>query len=422
MISGATQVLRGMPADQVDPFKLAGALSGDSGWALVLGHQAEASDMLLLKGGKVLACARCTAKGHTALGVESVKERHRNGGNASDTQVRLFQIPDSLLRRALIALRTTPCIRIHPDRLSRRLVEKMLASTGCKAGILESYEFKDGIPIISLQEYNPAQGQVYDSTSGRCPAGPQPDRVVDARGQSGPAGRGLMMLYEMDETAARLALTLPPVTPPAETSASATAPIEQVPKEQLKLFSQPASSRPLAITLDETEDLRKAVRRASRRRPATGREEPQEVLGEVEAGAPRHPVADLAAATLPARKESETQDAPIVQLFSALLVAFRKKALEVLGSRYENIFQEGEKSVRAVEPNFDTGMLTATAAPAVLDFLDAVIKAAPFFKRPALRDAASVSIAGMYDRQYELLERCGLVDRVEEVYCRMKRK
>jgi hypothetical protein len=298
----------------------------------------------------------------------------------------------------------------------------MLASTGCKAGILECYEFKDGIPIIHLQEYNPAQGPTFDSTSRRVPTSQRPDRVVDVGGQVGPAGRGLLMLYEMDETAARLALTLPPVTPPAETSASAAAPVEQVPKEQLKLFPQPASPRALAITLDETEDLRKTVRRASKKRSAAGSEGPQDVLGEVEGGAPGHPIADPAAATLPARKESETQDAPIVQLFSALLVAFRKKALEVLGSRYENIFLEGEKSLRSVEPNFDTGMLTATTAPAVLDFLDAIVKAAPFFKRAALRDAASVSIAGMYDRQYELLEKLGLVDRVEEAYFRMKRK
>jgi hypothetical protein len=209
MIAGATQVLRGTPADQVDPFKLAGALSGDSGWALVLGHQAEASDVLLLKGGKVLACARCTAKGHTVLGVESVKERHRNGGHASETQVRLFHTPDLLLRRALIALRTTPCIRIHPEDLSRRLVEKMLASTGCKTGILERYEFENGIPMISLQEYDPAQGPGEWGRS---------------------AVRGLMMLYEMDETAARLALTLPPVAAPAETLGNAVAPVEQVPK------------------------------------------------------------------------------------------------------------------------------------------------------------------------------------------------
>jgi hypothetical protein len=298
----------------------------------------------------------------------------------------------------------------------------MLASTGCKAGILECYEFKDGIPIIRLQEYNPAQGPAFDSKSRRVPMSRRSDRVADVEGQGGSPGRGLMMLYEMDETAARLALTLPPVAPPAEAAGNTSAAVEQVPKEQLKLFSQPASPHALAITLDETEDVRTTVRRASKRRSAAGSEEPQEVFGEVGAAAPGHPVAVPASAPLPARKESETQDAPIVTLFSALLVAFRKKALEVLGSRYENVFLEGEKSVRLVVPDFDTGMLQAATAPAVLDFLDAVVKAAPFFKRPALRDAASVSIAGMYDRQYELLEECGLVDRVEEVYCRMKRK
>ncbi len=404
MIAGATQVLRGTPADQVDPFKLAGALSGDSGWALVLGHQAEASDVLLLKGGKVLACVRCTAKGHTVLGVESVKERHRNGGHASETQVRLFHTPDLLLRRALIALRTTPCIRIHPEHLSRRLVEKMLASTGCKTGILERYEFENGIPMISLQEYNPAQGP----------------------GEwGGSAVRGLMMLYEMDEAAARLALTLPPVAAPAESAANACAPVEPVPKEQLKLFSNPAPPRAGAITLDETEDAGKKVRRASRRRPAPGREAPQDTVGEVGADAPVYPVPEPASAPEPVRKAinpAEAEEVPIVKTFSALLVAFRKKALEVLGSRYEKVFQAGEKSVRSVVPKFDTWALQATTAPAILDFMDAVVKEAPFFKRPALREAAIVSIAGMYDRQYELLEEWGLVDRVEEAYCRMKRK
>jgi hypothetical protein len=420
MIAGATQVLRGTPADQMDPFKLAGALSGDSGWALLLGHQAGASDMLLLKGGKVLACARCTEKGHTVLGVESVKERHRNGGVASETQVRLFQIPDQFLRRALIVLRTTPCIRIHPGGLSRRLVEKMLASTGCKTGILERYEFQDGIPMIGLEEYNQAEGPVYDSTRRGIPTGLRPDRVVDVERGS---GRGLMMLYEMDETAARLALTLPPVVPSAEFSGNAGTAVEQIPKEQLKLFSVPAPPRAMAITLDETADERKKVRRVSRRRSAPAREELQEPIGEPGTDVPLHPVADPAPTPVPTMKGIDPQeDEPIVKVFSALLVAFRKKALEILGSRFETVFLEGEKSVRSVVPEFDAGTLRKTTAPAILEFIDAVVKQAPFFKRPALREVATASIAGMYDRQYELLQECGLVDRVEEVYCRMKRK
>jgi hypothetical protein len=181
----------------------------------------------------------------------------------------------------------------------------------------------------------------------------------------------------------------------------------------------------MAISLDETEDVRRKVRRASRRRPARGREAPQDSVGESAADAPVYTVPEPASAPEPVRKAIDPADAeevPIVETFSALHVAFRKKALEALGSRYEKVFQAGEKSVRSVVPKFDAGALQATTAPAVLDFMDAVVKEAPFFKRPALREAAIVSIAGMYDRQYELLEECGLVDRVEEAYCRMKRK
>jgi hypothetical protein len=60
-------------------------------------------------------------------------------------------------------------------------------------------------------------------------------------------------------------------------------------------------------------------------------------------------------------------------------------------------------------------------APLVLDLIESVIQEASLLKRAKLRAAALALIADLYNKQYELLERHKAIDKVEQVYYRMKR-
>ena len=117
-----------------------------------------------------------------------------------------------------------------------------------------------------------------------------------------------------------------------------------------------------------------------------------------------------------------SEDEPeLSTLFSRLLRSFRQQAFECLGTKSERAIVEAERRVQSCNSDFALDSLNATTAPLVLDLIESVIKAAPMLKRAKLRAAALALIADLYNKQYELLERHKAIDRVEQVYYRMKR-
>jgi hypothetical protein len=57
----------------------------------------------------------------------------------------------------------------------------------------------------------------------------------------------------------------------------------------------------------------------------------------------------------------------------------------------------------------------------MLDLILEVVSFAPILKRSRLRHGALLLIADIYDKQYDVLESRGLVDRVEQAYLRLKK-
>jgi hypothetical protein len=115
------------------------------------------------------------------------------------------------------------------------------------------------------------------------------------------------------------------------------------------------------------------------------------------------------------------EESQIVVAFSQMYRSFRKKCVQELGARHEELLLRAEQSVRFLTPEFDLQQLTPSTAIQVLAVLESVVREAPLFKRHHLREAALVLVAALYDKHYDLLERLTLLESVEQSYCRLKR-
>jgi hypothetical protein len=112
---------------------------------------------------------------------------------------------------------------------------------------------------------------------------------------------------------------------------------------------------------------------------------------------------------------------PVLVIFQRLFRSFRKKAVDCIGSRWEDALRSATGKVRFLSPEFQADTLTPSTAPQVLDLILEVVASAPLLKRSRLRESALLLIADIYDKHYDLLESRGLVDRVEQVYLRLKK-
>ena len=94
---------------------------------------------------------------------------------------------------------------------------------------------------------------------------------------------------------------------------------------------------------------------------------------------------------------------------------------DTMGPRYGRVLREAERSVRALNPDFDLDRLTDDTAPLIAELIEATIDRSVFYQRPALRRAACLLIADVYEKQYEALHAIGELRRLEDVYYRLKR-
>ncbi len=95
--------------------------------------------------------------------------------------------------------------------------------------------------------------------------------------------------------------------------------------------------------------------------------------------------------------------------------------MTILGSRCSSIFDESEKAIRVVSPDFNSRKLCPDTAILVLDLVDAVIHSAPVLRRSKIRNIALLLITDLYNKHFDVLERLGVLGRVEQFYFAHKR-
>jgi hypothetical protein len=123
----------------------------------------------------------------------------------------------------------------------------------------------------------------------------------------------------------------------------------------------------------------------------------------------------------PVRDAPPSEPSDLVRAADRLLRAFRQRAFEALGPRTDALLAQAEEGLRFAAPDFDSSRLTDASAPAVLELIERIVAAAPFWRRAPLRKAAETLLSDFYGKQYDLLERRGILGAVEQAYYGMKR-
>jgi len=93
---------------------------------------------------------------------------------------------------------------------------------------------------------------------------------------------------------------------------------------------------------------------------------------------------------------------------------------EHLGKGYGEAIIKAEKNISLLAPEFDPQALTDETAPLIVEVVEEIVRNASFLKRPKLRRAAITLIADLYNKQYQILEENSAIDRIEQVYYRLK--
>jgi hypothetical protein len=445
MLNGATQIIAGVSTTILDPFRLVEAVTRGTSVILVIAAAPSGGDLsrggerhsfaLLSDGPSIVECLSFTEAGRSRVRVEAVREAVARSLETSKMGITVFLVPDLLLEQYRRVLDLNPCLKVQIDRLSQEELSRMLASTECRTGILERYQYHDGMPCVDLKEY----------TAGD----PVPESFTQGR----------LLLYELDQSPAFLPKpsSLPPHNeeggggapavcvagrsgdpftgaPPPERELDNAA----VDTEKVMLLVQGILARAPSAARSTRPGWRGSPRRAVLKIPRRGQTTPPPAVVPVTqpepitgADEPSDPL-PTAVPDRPGPKFNRDSEAPAdsltklaskddyTKIFDKVLRSFRRKAFESLGSRQEETFKKAEQSVRFLLPEFDPQNLSPDTASTVLDVIDAVIKDVPFLRRSKLREAALILIADLYDKHYELLEAHNAIDKLEQLYYRLK--
>jgi hypothetical protein len=125
----------------------------------------------------------------------------------------------------------------------------------------------------------------------------------------------------------------------------------------------------------------------------------------------------------PAAKQSTELDVPLLPARGVLSKTFEDlwrlamhQVSAVTGRSSGHFLEECTAPIRRKNPRFAPGSLDDASAPLVLDFLADIAAHAPFFKRTRIRKIVLSLVAQLYNQQYDLLEKSGLLQKVETLY------
>jgi len=125
------------------------------------------------------------------------------------------------------------------------------------------------------------------------------------------------------------------------------------------------------------------------------------------------------AAVSPRGSAQVREDASIPEiagLLQQLVDEFRKQTMSILGRKGQVVFESCERQLRQQAPQFRSDEIDDETAVLALDLIDAVVREAPLLKRSKLRGIILPLIADLYNKHFEVLNRRGLIPRVEEIY------
>jgi hypothetical protein len=396
MLTGATHIIGPIPAARLDPFLLVQSQQGGrAGYVLLLYPHDRFCDMLCIGGAAVTASIRLNRNRRAAIHTDAVRGAMADPAFRSGVVLHLYEADTVLLERFRSTLTLPISVRVGVDLLNRSQVAAQMESAGCVEGILERNEFTRAIPSIELVDIHSA-GQMHAWRT--------------------KLRHGTLIFYDAGQAAgfdsrSVLPSERPLLLPPACSDPSPPAPTDSV---------ESTVNRPVTPS---TRNPAECVVESNANRPVNtsthgAADRVVESPGGIIASPQQEMVFPPAAAPTP--QERAVPGDPLADACRDLLREFRQKAQACLGRKCEAVFLNAVRQTRQSCPDFDPDALRPDTSAAALEFMEAVVKHASALKRSKLRGITGALVAGLYERQYALLDSHHLLDRVEHCYYRMK--
>ena len=436
-------------------------------------------DLLFFKGASVYECARLNQDLRFIVNGDTAQKTFETHRHSASTLVFLYQAPEELILQFRSTFYYEPCLKVQIGSLSKKQIVTLLRASRCRHGIVECNEFTDHAPAIHLTEikseeeltaFNPTlkHGRLllYDIDKNR--------EIINERYSRSSDDLSTITSTNVDHSLSQ------PIAPffrmgntkmgnsrmgngAESTLSKAEAPVlSKAEADEFTEFIQQILNSPMSTDeshpqgekkhqMEESEETRTGIvvrvqeelrpipdkEKTIQLEPATrdkcidkrstietqgkkcSRESKNRAKGRIKASARQlKPASDETgqpSATL------QSQQSEYVRTFERLFRSFRQQVFEYFGDRCEDVIARAEKKVRFLSPEFDCHALTDDTAPSILDVVEVIIKEASFMKRSKLRQAAITLISDLYNKQYNLLEQHSAIDRVEQVYYRLKK-
>jgi hypothetical protein len=378
LIKGAIEILGEIPAIYLNPFLVAESQQEAMLGYIVIGynpgHALKSYDLLFLRGTEIFECVTLDDSRRERTDMGAARARFKSSAQQDGTLVYLFRAEPLLMQQFITTVHTQPALKVRVESLSRRQIPRILRSVNCTRALVERNDFSQKLPAVEFLEMNPQSGA--------------PEFHMGFT-------RGGFLLYDYDALKHAPGVHLPDI-PGLQTEFAFVVP-------SLPILS--ASHR-------KPERTKKPIE--GDRSPAPVQVDHMPAPSDVDrTSAP----IDVGRTSSPGTVENPE---PLL-LFSRLLRSFRQQAFEHIGTKFEASFVEAERRVKLNNPEFATDSMNTATAPLVLDLIEFVIEETSLFKRAKIRAAALSLMADLYNKQYELLERYKAIDKVEQVYYRMKK-
>jgi hypothetical protein len=431
MINGATEIIAGVPGKHLDPLLLAQSQTTDTINFMVIAYdipshlaQERFFDLLFLRGSRIFDCARMNQDLRFRLQVEKVISTFKQRSGDDGTRIHLYKASHDSMEQFRSTFYYEPCLKIQLESLTKKSVQKLLANTVCRHGIIECNDFYQTVPKIVLQEIRSSQelsnyipssmkGRLllydidknneliqerYDSSTNELPlqlqntSKRQETLILKKDGSDGIQSQQSDMLNEANQITDLIKQILNTPAPKQDTPGTLEL---EFPEMVIKTSDQ----NRIDVEANTKNQEQLPFKRHSRRTIKKQTDEPAEKKIEE-------------------KRESQSE---IVALFERIFRSFRRVVYECLGEKGETIIAQAESQARLLHPDFSLSALIETNAIVILDVIESVAKNVPLFKRSRVRNAVVMLVADAYNKQYELLERAKVLDKFEQFYYELKR-
>jgi hypothetical protein len=416
LLRGAMQILGEISALHLNPFRVAESQRTETAGYIVVSYTFDArtrsSDVLFLRGSHIHQCVALDNDHRETITLDSARAHFAEDPHPDTTRVYLFKAPEDLIDMFLHTVSSHPCLKIKVDSLTRRQVQALLRSTTASQVLAERNDFSRRLPSLEFKVIDP-QSHDLEFEIGFRTGGFLVYNTIFTTTTGSIAKLGKAALPPVEPLPDSLVLK-PDAVQLVDDFAQflegfqADMPVGSS-RKPLKMQSAKGTVRGVRLS-----GSRKAMPRDTSTRSLPPPINPPEFTPAQEPQSPSQgshfsPINQL------------SQDADFVNLFDRLLRSFRQQSCEHLGRKTEDAFTQAERHVSQLNPGFSLASLDAANAQIVLDLIEYLIERAPILKRNRLRQAASVLIANIYDKHYDILERNKAIDRLEQSYYRLKR-